>query len=153
MLSINKDVNHLKIIKYKMHEDGLNRFFGPLESKVMELIWTYNKVTIKTIQQSLNKENDLSFNAIMTVMNRLKEKGHLNKKSMGSGRTKLTFYEPIQTKDQFIEEQTREVTYGLVHEFGDLVLNQMIDALEDTDPELIAKLEQRIIDMRRRNNP
>jgi predicted transcriptional regulator len=142
----------LKIIKYKMYEEGLNRFFGPLEAKVMELIWFYNKVTIKTIQETLNKENDLSFNAIMTVMNRLKEKGHLNKKSVGSGRNKLTFYEPIQTKDEFIEEQTREVTYGLVHEFGDLVLNQMIEALEETEPELIAKLEQKIIDMKRRNN-
>jgi predicted transcriptional regulator len=136
-----------------MYEEGLNRFFGPLEAKVMELIWTYNKVTIKIIQDSLNKDNNLSFNAIMTVMNRLKEKGHLNKKSLGSGRTKLTFYEPIQTKEQFIEEQTREVTYGLVHEFGDLILNQMIEALEDTDPELIAKLERKIVDMRRRTSP
>jgi predicted transcriptional regulator len=150
---MNKDVKHLKIINYKMYEAGLNRFFGPLEAKVMELIWTYNKVTIKTIQESLNKENDLSFNAIMTVMNRLKEKGHLNKKSMGSGRTKLTYYEPIQTKNQFIEEQTRKVTYGLVHEFGDLVLNQMIEAMEDIDPGLISKLEQKIVDMKRRSIP
>jgi predicted transcriptional regulator len=134
-----------------MYEEGLNRFFGPLEAKVMELIWTYNKVTIKTIQDSLNKDINLSFNAIMTVMNRLNEKGHLNKKSLGSGRNKLTFYEPIQTKEQFIEEQTREVTYGLVHEFGDLVLNQMIEAFEVTDPELIAKLEKKIVDMRRRH--
>jgi predicted transcriptional regulator len=134
-----------------MYEEGLNRFFGPLEAKVMELIWTYDKVSIKTIQDSLNKDNNLSFNTIMTVMNRLNEKGHLNKKSLGSGRSKLTFYEPIQTKEQFIEEQTREVTYGLAHEFGDLVLNQMIEALEDTDPELVAKLEQKIEDLRRRN--
>ncbi|WP_227013821.1 BlaI/MecI/CopY family transcriptional regulator [Paenibacillus psychroresistens] len=143
----------MKIIKYKMYEAGLNRFFGPLESKVMELIWAYNKVTIKTIQDSLNKDNNLSFNAIMTVMNRLNEKGHLHKKSLGSGRSKLTFYEPIQTKEQFIEEQTREVTHGLVYEFGDLVLNQMIEALEDTDPGLIAKLEQKIEDLRRRITP
>lgn len=145
-------MNDLKIIKYKINEEGLNRFFGPLEAKVMELIWSYHKVTIKTIQDSLNRESDLSFNAIMTVMNRLNEKGHLIKKSIGKGRSKLTYFEPIQTKDQFIEEQTREVTFGLVHEFGDLVLNQMIEALEETDSELIAKLEEKILEMKRRNN-
>jgi predicted transcriptional regulator len=141
----------MKINQYKVNEEGLNRFFGPLEAKVMDIIWSFKRITIKHVRESLNKEDTLSFNAIMTVMNRLSEKGHLVKVSSGKGRNKLTYFEPIQTKIQFIDEQTKLVTKGLINEFGDLVMNHMIEALEDTDPELLKKLEHKLQHLRQRN--
>jgi predicted transcriptional regulator len=139
----------VKINQYKVNEEGLNRFFGPLESKVMDIIWSCKPITIKHVRGFLNQDDDLSFNAIMTVMNRLCEKGHLVKVSSGKGRNKLTYFEPVQTKAQFIDEQTKLVTHGLINEFGDLVMNHMIEALEDTDPELLKKLEQKLLDKKR----
>ena len=32
---------------YRLNEQGLNHFFGPLEAKIMEIIWSTEGITIK----------------------------------------------------------------------------------------------------------
>lgn len=130
--------------KFNMNEEGLNRFFGPLEAKIMKIIWLSDGMSIKDVQEILNQESPISFNTVMTVMNRLLEKGHLKKNTRGKGRTRKTVFEPVQTKEQFLHVQTKAVTDGLIHEFGDLVVGHMIDALEDADSELINKLSDKL---------
>jgi len=137
----------MKIKKFNVHEHGLNQFFGPLEAKVMEILWASERTTIRDVQSILNYEEPLSFNTVMTVMNRLIEKGLLQKTSQGSGRGKVTFYEPLQSKEQFLSDQTKEVTQGLIREFGELVVGHMIDALDEVDPKLISKLQDKLNQM------
>jgi predicted transcriptional regulator len=143
----------MKIKTIQLHEEGLNRFFGPLESRIMSILWNSESLTIKDVQSILNAENPISFNAVMTVMNRLLEKGHLIKSTRGKGRTRITVFKPVQTKEQFLNEQTKVVTHGLIHEFGDIVVNHMIDALEDADPDLIAKLSDKLEHLKSRTKP
>lgn len=130
-----------------MHEQGLNHFFGPLEARIMDIIWASGTTTIRDVQTVLNQEEPISFNAVMTVMNRLLEKGLLRKNSQGSGRGRTTFFQPVQSKEQFLSDQTKEVTHGLIREFGDLVVGHMIDALDEADPEMIAKLQEKLNQM------
>ena len=60
---------------FKLKESGLNRFFGPLESKIMEILWTSSsEMTIKDVQQKLDEDKAINFNTVMTVMNRLVDK-------------------------------------------------------------------------------
>ncbi|MEI7027792.1 BlaI/MecI/CopY family transcriptional regulator [Paenibacillus sp. y28] len=134
----------MKIQRFKVHESGLNRFFGPLEAKIMEVLWHSEglALTIKEVQQRLeqDQEKPMNFNTVMTVMNRLVEKGILAKKQ--EGRTSL--YRPKLTKNHFLETQSKELTHELMEEFGPLVVSHMLDALEDVDPSLMEKLEQKI---------
>ena len=67
------------IRKFKINESGLNRFFGPLEAKIMDILWNDVEMTIKDVQQVLDKEKVTNFNTVMTVMNRLVEKGILKR--------------------------------------------------------------------------
>ena len=132
-----------------LYEEGLNRFFGPLEARIMQKIWDSGESSIKEVQQFLNEVNPISFNAIMTVMNRLWEKGHLKKQVIG----RSSYFEAIQTKEQFIVEQTKAVTNGLMQEFGDLIVNQMIESLDHVEPESIKRLEDKLNEMKRRSQP
>lgn len=134
----------MKVKKYNVNEEGLNHFFGPLEARIMELLWSSEGLTVKEVQSIVNEEHPITFNAVMTVMNRLIEKGHLKKQSSGRGRGRVSCYTTVQSKEQFIAEQTKAVTEGLIQEYGDLVVNHMIDALENADPELIARLQEKI---------
>lgn len=113
----------------------------------MEYLWLSGDSSIKEVQETLNKTQPISFNAVMTVMNRLCEKGHLKKQSRG----RLTYFQPLQTKEQFLFEQTKAVTDGLMGEYGDLVVSHMLDALETADTEMINKLERKLIEMKKRN--
>jgi len=136
----------MKINKFKVHEKGLNRFFGPLEARIMELLWEKEELSIKKVQLYLEPDKTVSFNTVMTVMNRLIEKGFLQKRH--EGRTSL--YAPILTKDDFLNRQSKELTHELMDEFGSsVVVNHMLDALQNVDEGLVAKLEQKIKDLKK----
>ncbi len=45
-------------------------------------------------------------------------------------------------KDEFLSNQTKKMTQELMGEFGDLVVNHMLDELEQVDPTLIKKVRR-----------
>lgn len=135
----------MKIRKFKMHESGLNRFFGPLEAKIMDILWNNDEMTIKEVQHFLEKEKAVNFNTVMTVMNRLVEKEILQKRAEG----RSSMYKPIQSRNEFLDTQSKEMTNELMDEFGNVVVSHMLDALEDVDDELVAKLEMKIKELKK----
>ncbi|RAP73574.1 BlaI/MecI/CopY family transcriptional regulator [Paenibacillus montanisoli] len=137
----------MKVPRIRINEEGLNRFFGYLEAQIMGIVWERGEITTKQVQ-SLLKE-DVSYNAVMTVMNRLHEKGHLQKITTGSGRNRLSKYNSVQSKDEFLEEQTRAMTEDLLNEYGELVVNHFFDAVQKVDPKLLSLLEARLSEWKR----
>ena len=135
----------MNIRKFKMHESGLNRFFGPLEAKIMDKLWNHDEMTIKEVQHILEKDKTKNFNTVMTVMNRLVEKGILQKRTEG----RSSLYKPVQSRDEFLNVQSKEMTTELMDEFGNVVVSHMLDALEDVDDELVAKLEMKIKELKK----
>ncbi|MCI2252838.1 BlaI/MecI/CopY family transcriptional regulator [Domibacillus sp. PGB-M46] len=130
----------MKIQSFKFNERGLNRFFGPLEAKIMDVLWCGGEKSIKDVQHELEKDKATNFNTVMTVMNRLVEKGILTKRL--EGRTSM--YQPVLTREEFVNTQSKEMTQELVDEFGSVVVSHMIDALDEADDDLVAQLEQKI---------
>ncbi len=138
----------MKVKKIHLDEEGLHRFFGSLEVRIMEVLWEKEKLTIKQVHEILNRQDPISLNAVMTVMIRLVEKGHLHKDSSGNGRNRLTYFSPLQGKEQFILEQTKLVTEGLVEDFGSLMVSHLIDNLDKADPGLIKRLEEKLNELK-----
>ncbi|WP_019122645.1 BlaI/MecI/CopY family transcriptional regulator [Brevibacillus massiliensis] len=135
----------MKIQNFKFHETGLNRFFGPLEAKIMNILWNGSEMTIKDVQQKLAEEKTTNFNTVMTVINRLAEKGILQKRSEG----RASLYRPVLTREQFLEAQSKELTNELLEEFGSLAVSHILDALEEVDQELLEKLEEKIKELKK----
>jgi len=135
----------LKIRKFKMNESGLNRFFGPLEAKIMDILWDAGEKTIKDVQQVLDQEKLTNFNTVMTVMNRLVEKGVLQKRIEG----RSSLYQPVQSRDEFLNRQSKNMTNELIDEFGTVVISHMLNAIEEADDDLVAKLEQKIKELKK----
>lgn len=138
----------MKIRKFNRQESGLNRFFGPLEAKIMDILWYQEEMTIKDVQNLLEKEKPTNFNTVMTVMNRLVEKGILQKKPVG----RSSYYNPVQSREEFINNQSKEMTHELMDEFGSVVVSHMLDALEDVDEDLVKKLEMKIKELKKDKN-
>ena len=135
----------MKINKFKMNENGLNRFFGPLEAKIMEILWSNEEMSIKDVQRVLEQEKMTNFNTVMTVMNRLVEKGILQKRSEG----RSSLYKPVLSRIDFLNAQSKEMTHELMDEFGNVVVSHMLDALEEVDEDLVAKLEKKIMELKK----
>lgn len=141
----------MQVKKINLNEVGLHRFFGTLETKIMEIIWMRGNLTIKQVHEIINNETPISLNTVMTVMVRLSDKGHLHKESNGKGRNKITYFSPTQDKEQFIMEQTKMVTDGLVEDFGSLMVSHLVDNLDKADPDLIDRLIQKLDMMRNKS--
>lgn len=135
----------MKIRKFKLNESGLNRFFGPLEAKIMDVLWNDVEMTIKDVQQVLEREKSMNFNTVMTVMNRLVDKEILCKRLEG----RSFLYKPLLSREEFLTTQSKEMTNELMDEFGSVVVSHMLDALEDVDDALVAKLEQKIKELKK----
>ncbi|MCR8632645.1 MULTISPECIES: BlaI/MecI/CopY family transcriptional regulator [Paenibacillus] len=135
----------MKIHNFKYNESGLNRFFGTLEAKIMDILWDGEEMVIKDVQHKLEEEKVVNFNTVMTVMNRLVEKRVLQKRAAG----RSFLYRPVLSKPEFLEAQSKELTHELMEEFGSLVVNHMLDALEVADPMLMDKLEQKIKELKK----
>lgn len=128
-----------------MNESGLNRFFGPLEAKIMDILWNDVEMTIKDVQQVLDQEKLTNFNTVMTVMNRLVDKGILQKKTKG----RSSLYKPVLSREDFLNTQSKEMTNELMDEFGNVVVSHMLNALEDVDDDLVAMLEEKIKELKK----
>ena len=50
---------------------------------------------------------------------------------------------------EFLNAQSKEMTNELMDEFGNIVVTHMLDALEDVDDDLVAKLEQKIKELKK----
>lgn len=130
----------MNIKQFKYDEVGLSRFFGPLEAKIMGIIWDANELSIKDVQLRIELDKPMNFNTIMTVMNRLVDKGFLKKRHQG----RLSLFQPVQSKEDFIKEQSKKITENLIEDFGGVVINHMLDTINEMDQSLIDKLEQKI---------
>ncbi|WP_134701123.1 hypothetical protein [Ammoniphilus sp. YIM 78166] len=60
-------------------------------------------------------------------------------------------FRPHQSKELFIEEQSKKLTENLLDEFGGVVINHMLDALKEADQTLLDKLEQKIQQLKKDN--
>ncbi|SNU98554.1 CopY family transcriptional regulator [Bacillus pumilus] len=72
----------MKIPSFKYNEKGLNRFFGPLEGRIMEILYEGEDMPIKEVQQKLSDEKPINFNTVMTVLNRKRNCGEKNKRAL-----------------------------------------------------------------------
>ncbi len=138
---------NLTINKFHFDSDkvGLNRFFGPLEAKIMDILWSGSEKSIKEVQHILEKEKAINFNTVMTVMNRLVDKNLLVKRSEG----RKSLYSPVKTKEEFMQEQSKKLTENLLDEFGGLVVNHMLDSLDKVDQSLLERLEQKLTQLKK----
>ncbi|UKS25195.1 BlaI/MecI/CopY family transcriptional regulator [Paenibacillus sp. HWE-109] len=143
----------MKRMGYRMEEEGVNRFLGSLESLIMELMWESGDwMNVQQLRESLKSEQVYSVNTIMTVLNRLFDKGILDKQAAGRGRNKLAHFKVMVSREDFIMEQTRNVTEGLIKDFGEVVVAHMMDVVEELDPDLLRKVEQMLQEAKMRNS-
>jgi len=110
---------------------GLAKVLGELEAEVMDAIWTLDGATVGEVRGALKERKTYSFNTIMTVMNRLVEKGILAKRE-----TKGAFsYRATSDRDSFQREVTRSVVSAVLHDGSLFHAAGFLDAMQECSKE------------------
>ena len=111
---------------------------GPLESKIMAIIWTSGKpLSVRDVVGDL-KGQDLAYTTVMTVMSRLAEKGILRRRQAG----KAYVYEAKFSEQGMLSRSAQRTVRKLVNDFGEVALAHFAEELDRAKPETLARLRK-----------
>jgi len=140
----NTPAENLGIRAFQLDGSGLRRIMGSLEADLLEAVWRLTSAdaaskdgwtTIAAICTSLTPT--FNYKTAQTVMNRLVEKRLLLRREW----QRAFEYRAAISRDDLISQVTRSVVGGLIHDFGDVAIAQLAQALHETHPDLMAQLE------------
>lgn len=120
--------------------EGLGKFLGELELAVMEIIWAREQVvSVSDIMTALHAQGRmLAYTSVMTVMNRLTEKGWL----IAEKQSKAYSYRATQSREAAEATAVGEVVRTLLRDFGDVAVVQFLKELDEIAPEQLARLAE-----------
>lgn len=98
----------------------------------MEEVWRQGETTVKRVMEALNRKAKppRAYTTYMTVMQRLGEKGLLDRVRTG----RQDSYSPRLTREEYRQRRAGAEVQGLVQEFGDVALAHFARSLQTLDP-------------------
>ncbi len=129
--------------RFKPAAGGLVKVLGPLETKIMQIVWREKSATVKQVHRRLQDqtERDIAYTTVMTTMTRLAEKGILHRKRDGLAYV----YTPAVTKRDFETMMVRRVLDGLMDDYEDETINYLLDYLARHDPQRLQRMQRELL--------
>jgi predicted transcriptional regulator len=113
---------------------------GELETAIMEVVWTHGSDTVRAVRDHLPRTPLPGYTTVATIMTRLVDKGLLLRARAG----KTDVYRPAYDRAEYGRRLAGAAVRGLVQEYGDVALAQFAAALEQADPDRLARLRARV---------
>jgi predicted transcriptional regulator len=129
--------SRVQIRAFHPHMKGIKRALGDLEAEVMDCLWEAPESSVKEIWERLSQQRPLAYTTIMTTMDRLYQKGLLQRVKSG----KAFLYKPRFSRQEFEEILTEEVLQGLVGATSEPLMSAFLDLLSEKDPGSLDRLE------------
>lgn len=127
------------IQSFKLAEQGLTHIFGELEARLVEAVWDLKEANVQQVIDHLG--GDLNYKTTMTVLNRLVEKGVLQRHKSG----RAFVYSATTTRQDLLAGVFDRMVRGMFNtEFREIALAQMVETAEALDPQILDDLSQMI---------
>lgn len=121
----------------RLRADGLAKFLGDLEARVMEAVWALDRpAPARAVHELVSKRHPCALLTVVTVLNKLVAKGLLTRRK----RDDLLHFEARVTRDEFLAECSRRVVEGVLALKPDAVAASFVDVLAERDPEQLEAL-------------
>ncbi len=133
-----------KISQYNLGRKELEAFLGPLEANIIGVIWNSDKkpLRVRDIYEKLKQKKDIAYTTVMSTMNRLYEKGLLDRR-IEKGKGGLFYvYWPKFEEQSFKKSAVREVISSLIENFGEIVTSYLVEEASSDEQDLRALKEK-----------
>jgi predicted transcriptional regulator len=127
---------HDPVQAVKLDEQGMARFFGELEARIMDAVWSLEAATVHDICRHLG--GDCNYKTIMTVANRLVCKEVLARRRQG----RAFVYWPVLSRQELLEWVSRQAVVGLVNDFGAAAIAGVLSAVDELAPDHLRALQR-----------
>lgn len=127
----------------RLSADGLAKVLGDLETRIMRSVWCLGRpVPARAVHEAVVLEHDVTLLTVITVLNKLVEKGLLRRRKQDS----LLHYETTLSEAELRAFAARKMVDGILS-FGPAALAAcFVDALAESDPEHLLELERMVRD-------
>ncbi len=110
---------------------------GDLEAEIMGYVWRSKRTTVREVWEQIYERRKIAYTTVMTVMNRLAQKGILSREKIGV----TYYYTPAVTKTQVV----RAYVDDLMAKFGQgaaspLVKRLLTESVAGADKEKILEI-------------
>lgn len=128
-------------------EQKVGKVLGELESEVMEIIWrSTDPVLVREVAEYLQKKRKIAYTTVMTIMNRLVNKGLLSRKQDG----RAYLYKGAVSKDKFLTRISRQIIKNFVASFGDAAVAHFVEEVGKLSPVKRTKLRRLLKEAKKR---
>lgn len=125
----------------RLSADGLAKVLGDLEARVMDVVWRLGRpASARTIHELVLAEHDVASLTVITVLNKLVDKGLLRRAKQDD----LYHYWPTLAREEFMARASRRAVEGILALAPDAVAASFVDVLSEQDPERLAELARLI---------
>jgi predicted transcriptional regulator len=139
----------LKVPKFRFSpfKEGLDQVLGKLEKPIMEALWLRGESSVRDILEELNNSQGQTYSTLITVMNRLSDKGLLEKKKVG----KTFFYKLTYTKAELLDIASKKVIQGISELSLQATILNFVDYVSTKDSKHLDQLSELIKNRKKQN--
>lgn len=127
----------MSIHRFNLDGSGLGRVLGALEARILDVVWDGGPMTVREMTAALGPA--AHYKTVLTVANRMVEKGLLEREPTGERAFRYRAGEP---RESFLDRVSASVVAGLVGEFGKRSLAHFVDAAGEVDATFLDELER-----------
>jgi predicted transcriptional regulator len=127
-----------KISRYNLEGEQFEGFLGPLGAEILETIWDSGEepVTVRQVYEEIKKGTKIAYTTVMSTMDRLYDKGLLDRKvERGKGGVFFVYW-PKLGKKRFEESAVKTVVSSLFRNFGSTVTNAFVEEVASNQEDL-----------------
>lgn len=119
---------------------------GPLERKILEILWKKREATAREICTSLEDSNERrAYSTVRTIIKRLVRKKVISQHRHLKNRQYI--YSPLVTKDELETTIVRKTLTDLLKRFEQSTINYLAEELSDSKED-IEKLKNKLAEMK-----
>jgi predicted transcriptional regulator len=133
-----------KVSRYNLEGDQFEGFLGPLGAEILETIWDSGEepVTVRKVYEELRKNTKIAYTTVMSTMDRLYDRGLLDRRvERGKGGVFFVYW-PKLGKKGFEESAVKTVISSLFRNFGSTVTTALVEEVSSNMEDLAALQKQ-----------
>ena len=113
---------------------------GELQTQIMTAIWRLQDGTVEQVRQALPPHHQGAYNTVQTVLNRLAERGLLNRRREGH----VIVYAPRLSEAEYLSRSMEHTLRGASSEARQVALAQLIGALPRNEAAELGRLAEQV---------
>jgi len=120
---------------------------GPLERKILEILWDKKQATARDISNSLEEIGERrAYSTVRTIIKRLVDKKIISERTDNDERTFI--YMPLLSKEKLEKTIVGSILGELLAKFNQSTISYLAEELSDNDEE-IKKIKKKLNEMKR----